>query len=146
MPSIEQKKITNAPIDKVFNLIKNFSDYPKFLPWCSGSRIHSYETHGHIEIFVADLIISYKGFSESFTTKVVCDNNEYSIDISYLKGPFKHLKSKWSLKDLGQEKTEISFMIDFEFSNFIFQKIIGFFFEEAMKRMITAFEERLLVT
>lgn len=146
MPCVTRKKICHGTIKQAFDIVKDFKSYPEFLPWCSGARLrsHSITPEGH-ESFVADLIISYKIFSENFTTQVVCNTDNHHIDIMYVKGPFKHLKSFWKFHPvLGNPlKTEIEFMIDFEFKSGIFQNIISLFFEEAMRRMISAFDERL---
>ena len=127
-----------------YDIVKNFKDYPDFLPWCSGARLRAVDMVDGQEHFTADLVISYKAFCESFTTKVTCDPENHTIYVSYVKGPFKALKSYWQFHTIEGEphKTKVEFMIDFEFKSKIFQKIVGVFFEEAMRRMIEAFEKR----
>ena len=58
-----------------------------------------------------------------------------------LDGPFKHLKSVWSFRDLEQG-CEVAFEVDFEFKNAILAGIIGLVFNEAMGRVVRAFETR----
>jgi coenzyme Q-binding protein COQ10 len=59
----------------------------------------------------------------------------------YLDGPFKYLKSGWSFRDVTGG-CEVTFFVDFEFRNAILQGIIGVVFNEAMHRVVRAFEKR----
>jgi len=43
---------------------------------------------------------------------------------------------------MGDGKTEIDFYVDFEFRSRILQAAIGAVFNEAVRRMISAFEQR----
>ena len=63
------------------------------------------------------------------------------IDTEYLEGPFRHMKSNWSFRDV-EGGCEVSFFVDFEFRNAILQKVIGVVFNEAMQRVVRAFERR----
>ena len=146
MVCVVRKKMCDIAPDGAYNIVKNFKDYPNFLPWCSGARLRAVTMVGAREHFTADLVISYKAFSETFTTDVTCDPVMHHIDVAYVKGPFKKLDSYWRFHSIdGQpHKTRIEFMIDFEFKSKIFQKIVGVFFEEAMRRMIDAFDKRFM--
>jgi coenzyme Q-binding protein COQ10 len=59
----------------------------------------------------------------------------------YIDGPFRHLKSVWLFRPaLGG--CEVDFSVDFEFKNPILAGIIGLVFQEAMQRVVRAFEAR----
>lgn len=89
----------------------------------------------------ADLIISFKVFRERFTSRVVLHPDDKAIETEYLDGPFKYMKSDWSFKDVDGG-CEVSFFVDFAFRNMILQQMIGIVFNEAMQRIVRAFEER----
>ena len=147
MTRVTREKICDIAPKDAFNIVKNFKAYPEFLPWCSGARLRSHrDLENGKEAFTADLVISYKAFCETFTTDVTCHLDHKLIDVSYVKGPFKRLESYWKFHAVDGNKTQtrIEFMIDFEFKSMIFQKIVGLFFEEAMRRMIDAFEKRFI--
>ena len=59
----------------------------------------------------------------------------------YLDGPFRHMKSNWAFAP-AEGGCEVSFFVDFEFRNAILQGIIGVVFNEAMQRIVRAFERR----
>ena len=103
--------------------------------WAAGVR-KSTETH-----VVADTIIGFKVFRESFTSRITHDRPN-RIDVSYENGPFKYLNNHWIFNDLGDGKTEIDFYVDFEFRSRMLQAAIGAVFNEAVRRMIAAFEGR----
>ena len=74
----------------MFYLVADGGRYPVFLPWCVGARIRSRtET-----LLVADLIISFKGMRENFTSNVALDRDAMTIDVTYKDGPFKYLNKK----------------------------------------------------
>jgi coenzyme Q-binding protein COQ10 len=64
------------------------------------------------------------------------------IETDYLDGPFRHLHSHWQFADLPQGGCECDFAVDFEFRNAILQAVIGVVFDEAMRRVVRAFEAR----
>ena len=124
-----------------YALVADVAAYPKFLPWCAAARIRSRTPEGNAELMLADLVISFKVFRERFGSKVLLHPNEKSIDTEYLDGPFKFLKSTWDFKDV-EGGCDVSFFVDFEFKNAILQGIIGVVFNEAMHRIVRAFEAR----
>lgn len=145
MPFVIKKQRCMIAPDKAFEIVKDFKTYPEFLPWCSGARLQTTrQISDSTQEFIADLIIKYKFFTEIFTTKVVCDSENRHIDIDYIKGAFKHLKSYWRFSEVSDNPnaTDIEFMIDFSMKFSPLQKVMEIFFEEAMKKMINAFDER----
>ncbi len=52
------------------------------------------------------------------------------------------MHSTWSFRDVATGGCEIEFNVDFEFRNAILQGIIGVVFNEAMLRVVRAFERR----
>jgi len=51
------------------------------------------------------------------------------------------MKSNWAFVDT-EAGCDVSFFVDFEFKNAILQGIIGVVFNEAMQRIVKAFETR----
>lgn len=145
MPLVKKQKICQIAPNKAFEIVKDFEKYPQFLPWCAGARLLTKQKKSDfIEEFMADLVIKYTIFSEVLTSKVTCDLENYRIDIAYVKGSFKHLKAYWRFDPVidQPDQTHIEFMIDFEMKFSPIQKVISLFFEEAMRKMINAFEAR----
>ena len=53
------------------------------------------------------------------------------------------MHSKWAFKGVTTG-SEVSFYVDFEMKNAVLQKIIGVVFNEAMHRVLTAFEKQAM--
>ena len=122
----------------MFNLVAGIEKYPEFLPWCIACRIR--ERDG--DVIWGDLIAGFKVFRESFTSKVTLDAPDL-IHVEYINGPFRYLNNHWKfIPHNGGKGTVIDFYIDFEFRSKLLQTAAGAVFNEAVKRMVHAFEER----
>jgi len=141
MPTHNETKFLCYTAHQMYNLVADVASYPEFLPWCAAARVKSVVPEGTTHVMSADLVISFKVFRERFESRVTLNNEELSIDTEYLEGPFKHMKSNWKFEDL-QEGCAVTFFVDFEFKNMLFQSIIGLVFNEAMQRIVRAFEDR----
>ena len=131
----EQRVLPYTP-EQMFDLVAGIERYPEFLPWCVGARIKSREGN----VVIADLIIGFKMFRERFTSKVVL-GRPGRIDVAYTDGPFRYLTNHW-LFEPHPQGCRIDFFVDFEFKSRILQATIGALFNEAVRRMIVAFEGR----
>ena len=136
MPTHAEKKLLPYSQAQLFDLVSDIERYPEFLPWCVGARIR--ERKGN-EI-LGDLLIGYKMVRERFTSRVVLNRPDH-IDVSYSEGPFKYLTNHWYFIP-QEEGCLIDFYVDFEFHSRMLQKIMELFFNEAVKRMVAAFEAR----
>ena len=125
----------------MYDLVADVASYPQFLPWCAAARIRSETAIAESVVLDADLIISFKVFRERFGSRVTLFPNDMKIDSEYLDGPFKYMKSNWAFEDTG-DGCNVIFFVDFEFKNAILQGIIGLVFNEAMQRVVRAFEAR----
>lgn len=137
MPTHAEKRILPYTPEQLFDLVIDVEKYPQFLPWCLGCRVRKREEG----LVVADMIIGFKVFRESFTSRVT-HQHPHRIDVKYTDGPFKYLDNHWIFNRLDDGSTEIDFFVDFEFRSRILQAAIGAVFSEAVRRMIAAFEAR----
>ena len=90
---------------------------------------------------LADLVISFKVFRERFGSRVTMRPEEMKIETAYLDGPVRHLESDWHLKDV-EGGCEVAFSVDFEFKSRLLQGAATMFFNDAMQRVVRAFERR----
>jgi len=136
MPKHFQKRELPYTDEQIFNLVADIDKYPEFLPWCVDTRIFRQEEN----LVYADLMVGFKWVREVYTSKVIF-NRPHLIDVEYQKGPFEYLINNWKFTK-NKDGCEIEFFIDFEFKSRILQRIIGPFFDEAVSRMVSAFEKR----
>lgn len=142
MPTHSETKRLPYTARQMYDLVADVASYPKFLPWNSAARIRSRTPiAGGGEVMDADLVISFKVFRERFTSRVRLWPEALKIDTEYLDGPFRHMRSNWAFRDIPGG-CEVDFHVDFEFRNAILQGIIGVVFNDAMLRVVRAFERR----
>jgi coenzyme Q-binding protein COQ10 len=137
MPTHAEKRTLPYSAEQLFTLVADVRRYPEFLPWCVASRITKQEEN----VIYADLVIGYKMIREKFGSRVTLSAPDH-IHVEYLSGPMKHLSNHWRFIPEPNGSCTIDFYVDFEFKNKIFQNLIEVFFNEAVKRMVSAFEER----
>ncbi len=138
MPTHAERRAVPYTPEQIFDLVVDVERYPEFLPWCVAARIRKRES---ATTFVADLIIGYKMFRERFTSHVSI-SRPGRVDVKYYEGPFRYLNNHWILEPYDNGGCIIDFYVDFEFRSRFLQKVIKKLFNEAVQRMVSAFEKR----
>lgn len=138
MPTHAEQRVLPYTPEQLFDLVADVERYPEFLPWCVGARITSRQENE----LQADLVIGFKMIRERFTSRVRLDRPNLRIDVAYTDGPFRYLDNHWTFRPEPGGKTRLDFFVDFEFKSILLQKIIGALFNEAVRRMVAAFETR----
>jgi coenzyme Q-binding protein COQ10 len=132
----EQRVLPHSPT-QMFDLVADVERYPEFLPWCTNARIR--RRRG--VVIVADLVVGFKMIREKFTSEVTLNRESGRIDVRYLDGPFRYLNNHWQFYQNG-DGCLIDFYIDFEFRTRFLQRMMEPLFNEAVRRMVRAFEAR----
>jgi coenzyme Q-binding protein COQ10 len=141
MPTHSETRELPYSATQMYDLVADVANYPEFLPWTAAARIRRRDDRGDHTLMDADLVISFKVFRERFTSRVLLWPARKRIDTEYLDGPFKYMKSDWHFEET-ETGCKVHFHVDFEFRNAILQGIIGIVFNEAMQRVVRAFEKR----
>ena len=137
MPTHAEKRVLPYTPEQMYDLVADIEKYPEFLPWCLAARIRKRDGN----VVYADLIIGFKMIRERFTSRVTL-SPPGRIDVSYTEGPFSYLNNHWIFSPTETGGCLIDFYVDFEFRSKMLQKIIGVLFNEAVRRMVAAFETR----
>lgn len=136
MPTHAEQRVLPYRPEQLYELVAGVDRYPEFLPWCKAARI----TRREGEVFYADLMIAFKVFRERFSSKVSL-HPQTKIDVEYINGPFRYLNNHWQF-DSHPDGCLLDFYVDFEFKSKLLQNLIGLLFNEAVHRMVAAFETR----
>lgn len=136
MPSHHETQLSPYTPEQLFALVADIENYPQFLPWCRAARILT-RKEGECE---AELVISFKHFTESYVSRVVMVPHE-SIEATLLRGPFTHLTNRWRFTPEAGG-TRIEFFLDFAFRSRLLEKLLSGLFARATEKMVTAFKER----
>jgi coenzyme Q-binding protein COQ10 len=137
LPTHAEKRVLPYTPEQLFELVADVERYPEFLPWCLGVRLRDKTP----EAITADLLIGFKMVRERFTSKVKLDRPN-RIDVAYTDGPFRYLNNHWIFEPTDDGGCRIDFYVDFEFRSRMLQTLIGMLFNEAVRRMVAAFETR----
>ncbi len=132
----EQRVLPYSP-EQMFDLVADIEKYPEFLPWCMAARIRTAQGN---EV-LADLVIGFKMYRERFGSRVTLERPG-RIHVSYFDGPFRYLENQWLFEPAPGGHCRIDFYVDFEFKSRMLQKVIEVLFNEAVRRMVAAFESR----
>ncbi|WP_347309760.1 type II toxin-antitoxin system RatA family toxin [Defluviimonas sp. SAOS-178_SWC] len=143
MPTHSETRTMPYTARQMYDLVADVARYPDFLPWTAAARIRSRTPRADGAVVMeADLVISFKVFRERFGSRVTLWPEAMKIDTEYLDGPFRFMRSNWAFEDRAGGGCDVAFFVDFEFKSAILQKLIGVVFDEAMRRVVRAFEGR----
>ncbi len=138
MPTHAERRVLGYTPRQLFDLVADIERYPEFLPWCVACRVRKRDG----EVIWGDLMVGFKVFRETFSSKVTL-HRPGRIDVEYVDGPFRYLNNHWLFEPVEDgAATAIDFYIDFEFRSRMLQAVAGAVFNEAVRRMVSAFEAR----
>ncbi|HTB45545.1 MAG TPA: type II toxin-antitoxin system RatA family toxin [Acetobacteraceae bacterium] len=136
MPTHAERQVIPYRPDQLFDLVADVAKYPQFLPWCVAARVRHRTEHE----LLADMTIGFGPFRETFATRDTLDRPR-TVKVRYETGPFRYLNNEWNFLP-HPDGTEVAFFVDFEFRSRILQAAIGVVFNEAVRRMVKAFQKR----
>jgi coenzyme Q-binding protein COQ10 len=143
MPKHFEKKIVNFTAKQMYELVADIDNYREFLPWCNDSKIIEVTNiNNEKKTLIADLEIGYKDLVYTYRSNVLLNNQELTIKVDFVHGPFKNLDNSWIFKKIDDQSCEIEFFIDFELNVGVLNLLISKFFDKAFKKMVNSFENR----
>jgi len=134
---VSRSAIVPFSASEMFVLVDDIETYPEFLPWCESAVVHKRDA----AIAEATLELRRGGVCKSFTTRNSLQQNE-SIRLSLIGGPFRHLAGGWTFRQLGDTGCKVSLELDFEFKNLVTDTLFGSFFEASCNSLVDAFTQR----
>lgn len=142
MPRHSETRFLPYSPEQLFDLVADVSRYDEFLPWVVAVRVRS---SSEAET-VADLVVGFNAFKERFTSRVqkekpTPEREQHRIIVDYVEGPLKYLHNEWRFEPAAGG-TDVGFSVDFAFKSRIFEALAGQMFDRALRRMISAFEQR----
>lgn len=122
---------------QMFELVDRVEDYPRFLPWCGGAEVLARDDVRT----AARLHINYHGIKSHFATENTKDFPKH-MAIRLVEGPFRHLEGSWMFKALGDSACKIEFLLVYEFSSKLIEKVVGPVFHHIANTFVEAFVKR----
>jgi ribosome-associated toxin RatA of RatAB toxin-antitoxin module len=125
MPRVEKSVLVEYSAQQMFDLVEDIESYPDFLPWCAGTRVDFRDE----KRTVATMYASFHGVKAHFTTENAKEA-PFWMTMKLVEGPFRHLEGGWRFKPLGENACKVEFYLSYEFSNKLFDGIIGPMFQQ----------------
>ena len=139
MKNLQRDEIVNHPAKKLFDIVIDIESYPEYIPWCKRMVVNERKNN---EIY-ADMYVQYKFIlAQKFGSHVKFDRSKLIIETNYIEGPLKDLTTNWKFEEINNNKSKIIFKVNFEFKNFIHQKVAETFYPLIENKMINSFKER----
>ena len=123
--------------EQMYDLVNDVESYPKFLPWCGDSQIHS-QGPGHM---TASISLVKGRVKQSFTTSNTMQPGR-RIDVNLVSGPFKHLTGHWAFDPEDDHTCHITIKMEFEFKNRLLKLALEKVFSQITISLIETFTER----
>lgn len=122
---------------QLFELVNGIEDYPRFLPWCTKSRIIS-RTEQEV---VAELEIAWKGIHKQFTTRNTL--HPYArTEITLVNGPLHRLDGTWEFQALDEHACKILLDLQFEFTGRFVDRLFQPVFQFIANTLVDSFCKR----
>lgn len=137
MRSVRKSVLVPYSARQMFELVERIEDYPKFLPWCGGTRILERTAKGTL----ARIDIDYYGVRAHFTT-ANRDQPPDRIVVELRDGPFRRLDGIWQFRTLSEAACKVEFELDYEFATPVLERLIGPVFGRIAESFIDAFVRR----
>jgi len=137
----ERRLVPFTP-EELYKVVVDVDQYKYFVPWCQSSKIISKPKPG---LMTADLQVGFQMFSETYTSRIECVPGKLVKVEAIQSSLFNHLVNEWRFKP-GPEpsSTWLDFLVDFQFRSSLYQSASGLFFDEVVKKMVEAFENRCM--
>lgn len=141
MPQVHKSVLIWYSPQEIYDLVTDVAAYPEFLPWCGGASVEPLDG----DTVRATVVIDFKGIRQSFTTRNTHQPPEL-VQMELIEGPFTNLQGRWRFTSLADGKAcKVEFELDYRFSNFLVEKVIGPVFNHIASSFIDAFVQRAKV-
>jgi ribosome-associated toxin RatA of RatAB toxin-antitoxin module len=144
MREITQTALVAQPPARLFEVINDIEDYPRFIPWVRRARVLS---RSATEI-VATLAVQRGPLSSEFTTRNELEP-EHRILMHLVDGPFSMLEGEWLLTPIesstvaaGGIGCRVQLSMQFEFRNRLTAALFEQKFAETAASLVDAFVAR----
>lgn len=137
MNRIQRSALVPYSTQQMFDLINDIPSYPEFMRGCVGSEVLS---HGE-DWVIARLDLAKAGIKQSFVTRNTFVRPA-SIALVLEQGPFSALSGEWTFESLGGAGCKVSFWLEFEFANRLFNIAASRLFESVASNQVDSVCER----
>lgn len=123
----------------MFELVSGIERYPEFVKWISALRVSNDRVDSGVRHCVGEAVVAFKGFTQNFSTAMVADPNNGSVDVTLVRGPLKRLDNRWRFEPHKDGGTTVHFFVDYDFSNIVLRALARANHDLAIDRIMDTF-------
>lgn len=113
MARAERKEVYDVPAEKIYQAITDYKNYPSFVDGVKSVDVNNQNDEGATVKFNLNMIKEI-----TYTVKLTHKKNE-EVSWSLVSGDMMKVNNgKWTLKDLGNNKTEVTYSLEVEIKGF----------------------------
>lgn len=114
MAKAERTEVFDVPADKIYKAIIDYKGYPQFVDGMKSVEVQNESADGATVKFCLNIMKEV-----SYTLKLSHKSNQ-EVSWSLVSGDMMKVNNgRWTLKDLGNNKTEVTYFLEVELKGFI---------------------------
>jgi coenzyme Q-binding protein COQ10 len=137
MPDLFFERHVPHLVDRMFDLVNDLEDYPKFLPNVKDMQVKR-DSGAAGDVRFARMTIQFGPVMQAYTSRVEARRADHTITAKAVDGPFSYLDSKWTFEPEGAG-TRIRFDIGFKISNPLIATVAEAAFAAKQDQIMDAF-------
>ena len=145
MPNFSVTRSVPYSAEQVFAIARDVARYKDFLPLVRRSLVRNVKTDENgRETFEGELTVAYDKLriEEVMTSRVSVDPKALTVTARSSEGPVKHLESEWRILATAENRCDITFTVDYQLRSRTLQFVFSGMFDLAVRKVMSAFEER----
>lgn len=140
MPRLTQTTQIRHRADDLYELVRDIRRYPEFIKWINTMSVRDEVSTPDQYSCIGDVAVGFKGFQETFSTRIIADPEKRRIDVDLDRGPFRHLRNRWQFNEKSPGVTDVFFFIDYDFKNPLLRLLARTNQSLAINRIMQAFQ------
>ena len=137
MKVIDRSALLPFSASQLFDLVNDIEAYPQYMDGCVDARVLSREGN----TIEAELKLAKGGISQRFSTRNSLQENE-SITLELVEGPFASFCGQWRFKALGDEACKVSLRLEFATNNALVGAAAAKLFDRVTGELVDAVSRR----
>jgi coenzyme Q-binding protein COQ10 len=133
-----ERHVSHLP-DRMFDLVNDLEDYPRFLPNVKDMQVKR-DDGAAGDVRFAKMTIQFGPISQAYTSRVEASRTDHTITAKAVDGPFTYLNSQWRFEPEGAG-TRVRFDINFKISNPLIATVAEQAFAAKQDQIMDAFVE-----